>query len=213
MVKRLEEVYEKLPAHETSWYNVRKNVASDALKHHYEYMMQLCDGDVKRNGVASEITITVAPGRCHDIQEAKKNIMTVAIRRILRSDPVAVLLVRENHENGWPHLHGIVVYPSVRNNANTLTEGRMWVEEPVPGKDFSKKYVLFSMLGRTQVDPLRTEPYIQYDKNGNEKARWDSWFHYIVKDQLVKWQEGNCVIVRKQMPVEMMMIEDENNVL
>ena len=77
--------------------------------------------------IGSEVTFTFAPGRCVDIQSIKKRCIQMVARRIDASVHCAgYILTRENHENGWPHIHGIVWYPKDHNNAATLSGGRIW---------------------------------------------------------------------------------------
>lgn len=159
--------------------------------------------------VASEVTFTVAPDRCKDIQSVKKRIIHICSRRIEASvGCVAYVLTRENHENGWPHVHGIVWYPKDQNNAKTLSGGRIYKQETVEENGKTKKRMvhLFNELGRTQIDLLRTEPYVQNNKleNNNKinNKSYLNWLDYIVKDQEIKWKIKNGTGRIKQTKLE-----------
>lgn len=145
--------------------------------------------------VGKEFTFTVAPGRCSDIQSVKKKIMRMCVGRMIHSKPVAFMLTRENHENGWPHVHGIGWYPKDADNSLTVTGGRMYCMEKEPGKKFASKYYMYNELGRIQVFDLRKE---SYEVDGEV---WSDWLEYICKDQNVNWRESN-VVVRKDVDMK-----------
>lgn len=148
--------------------------------------------------VGKELTFTVAPGRCKDIQDVKKKIMRMVVGRVKRSQPVAFMLTRENHENGWPHIHGIGWWPKDRDNSLTLSEGRLYVEEHQPGMKYASRGYQFSELGRSKIYDLRKEVYT-VTKDDMEET-WSDWLEYICKDQKVQWREGN-VIVRSNIDI------------
>lgn len=157
------------------------NTSQVALKQMFQLMQSL------PGCIASEVTFTFHPGRVDDVQNLKKNCMKIVAERILRSKYiVGFILTRENHANGFPHIHGIVWYPWDHNNAKTLIEGRIFV--PSSKNPRINSHYLFNELGKIQVDKLRTEPYV------NKKGEvYDSWFEYILKDQEVNWKIKNCV--------------------
>jgi len=139
---------------------------------------------------AMEITITVAPSRCKDMQNIKNNIMKLASNRLKRIPGIyAFILTRENCKSGWPHVHGVAWFPAHNNNAQTLFGGRLLTENKIEKRNeiIIKTMYLYNELGKSQVDFLRTEPY--KDQKG---AEWNDWFDYIVKDQHVPWRTPNC---------------------
>lgn len=167
-------------------YNCQRNVSLDTLRSVYEFYNSFSFL------VAKELTFTVAPGRCTDIQDVKKYIMTTVVNRIKHSKPVAYILTRENHENGWPHIHGIGWWPKDRDNSLTLTEGRIFLEEHWKGMKYPTRGYYYNELGRVRVDPLRSESYTQI--KDREEIVWKDWLEYICKDQQVKWRVGNAVV-------------------
>lgn len=132
---------------------------------------------------ASEVTFTLAPSRTPGIQESKRNILKWVEQRILHHKTQGLagyILTRENHANGWAHVHGIVWFQTIKNNALMLSEGRVWSNRVINNK---KEGWLFTPLGRSRVDPLRTETYQVDDKEYN------GWIDYITKDQGINWRE------------------------
>lgn len=137
--------------------------------------------------------------------------MRMVYGRMFHSKPVGFILTRENHENGWPHLHGIAWWPKYADNSMTLTEGRLILSERVEGKRYTRKVTMYNELGRVEVYPLRTEPYIQYKcpnkcrdkycKCKKDETPWDGWFDYIMKDQEIPWREAN-VMVETQLEIQ-----------
>lgn len=157
------------------------NVSEDTIRTLYDYFNTL------ENVVAYEVTFTVAPGRCNDINEIKKKIMAMCVGRTWRSKPCGFYLVRENHKNGWPHIHGVIWYPSYADNALTLQGGRIFVERQMYKSKYPSKTFEYNELGKTTLFPLRQEPY---EVDGEA---WGDWFHYTMKDQNVKWRNKNVI--------------------
>lgn len=164
-------------------YKTEYNQTLEKLRSVYEYYKKF---DVF---VGKEFTFTVAPGRCQSIQDIKKKIMRMCVGRMIHSKPIAFMLTRENHENGWPHVHGIGWYLKDEDNSLTVTGGRMFVMEREQGKKYASKYYMYSELGRIQVNDLRTEPYVD-----TKDESWNDWLEYICKDQEVKWREANVLV-------------------
>lgn len=152
--------------------------------------------------IGKELTFTVAPGRCVDIQAIKKKILSMVAGRMKHAAPIAFILTRENHENGWPHIHGIGWWCKDRDNSLTLSGGRLYLEEKEPGKKFVTRGYKYNELGRVQVDELRNYKYTQYTcsckdkfcKHEKEGQDWDDWLAYICKDQNVKWRDANVIV-------------------
>lgn len=181
-------------------YKIEYSVSVDRLRKVYDFYMDFPESCF----VAKELTFTVAPGRCRDIQFVKNSIMHRVVGRIRFSKPIAVILTRENHANGWPHIHGIGWWPRSKDNSLTLSEGRIYER---PSLDFegdmfngwngkevfralNRNMVLYPELGRVSIDNLRVEPYKQHGKD----VEWKNWFDYIIKDQGVKWRCANAVM-------------------
>ena len=185
-------------------FNVEYNVSLDKLRSVYEFYNSFSFL------VGKEVTFTIAPSRCSDIQEVKKKVMRMCVGRLKYTRPVAYMLTRENHQNGWPHVHGIVWYHKDRDNSLTLSGGRLFVEEKQEGMKYSRKNWLYNELGRVDIQELRDEPYVQkkciercgekYCKHEKKEIPWSDWLEYICKDQSVNWRESN-VIVRSDIDV------------
>lgn len=143
--------------------------------------------------IASEVTFTFAPGRCDDIQKTKKRCMSLIAARLKQCKYlVGAIMTRENHENGWPHVHGIVWFPEDHNNALTLSGGRLWV----PRKSKAEPaHWICNELGNTRIDPLRVEPYTKYTNGLLDPGKWASWFDYITKEQHVAWTDPNLIVI------------------
>lgn len=165
------------------------NATKEQLSAVYEFMQRI------PNVTASEVTFTVAPSRCKDVQDIKKRIMTLVERRI-KDTPglVGFIITRENHKNGWPHVHGIVWYESDNNNAMQLGEGRVWSQldgpdELSPNRKTRFGYK-FNELGKSQLYPLRIN---EYEINNN---KWKNWFEYILKDQEINYKIRNKYFIK-----------------
>lgn len=141
------------------------------------------------NLVAREVTFTINPSVTGGVQEAKKHIMRWAhlkLKYLEDKGLKAYLFTRENHANGWAHLHGIVWFNKENDNSLMLSRPiEMIVKEQ--GSKYSRKRTLVPQIGRTWVDPLRTE---SYEKDG---IIFNSWFDYICKEQHINWREKNMI--------------------
>jgi len=130
---------------------------------------------------AHEITFTVDPKNVKDIQRLKRDIMSMVVARIKdHSNCVAYILTRENHANGYPHIHGIVWFPKDNDNVASLTKGGI----------YNGRNSKFVELGYSKIyNNLRTTPYVQ-EKTGNSYL---SWLDYMLKDQTINWRTKNAV--------------------
>lgn len=138
---------------------------------------------------ASEVTFTLAPSRTPGIQEAKRSMLKWVEQRILhhkKQGLAGYILTRENHANGWAHVHGIVWFQTIKNNALMLSAGRIWSDRMVNNK---KEGWLYNPLGKTEVDKLRVDKYEQIKKGDKTGTEYNGWIDYITKDQGINWRE------------------------
>lgn len=124
--------------------------------------------------VGYEVTFTINPKKSRGIQEAKKTIMTSVCKKFYNVPGfVGCIFTRENHESGWPHIHGIMWFLKEVDNSKMLSsvygDGR-------------------SQIGRVQVDSLRVDEYV--DAEGNNR---ENWLDYICKEQGNPWQVANVI--------------------
>lgn len=168
---------------------IEKGTYQNATKEHlldvYNFMQTI------PNVTASEVTFTVAPSRCVDVQDIKRWIMTKVERRIKEVPGlVGFILTRENHKNTWPHVHGIVWFESDNNNAPQLGEGRYWSKISSDNEKRVRYGWKYNELGSTKVYPLRVD---KYEQNGKE---WKDWFEYIIKDQDINYKIKNKYFIK-----------------
>ena len=110
---------------EDKWEDTHKD-APVKFHNNVNHMYAMYDKLIKiQTIVGYEITVTLDPKRCRCINEAKKMIIAWIHRRmVFAKGLVAYMFMREDHENGWPHLHGIVWFNKDQDNAMTLRGGR-----------------------------------------------------------------------------------------